>query len=88
MLFHHTLPLKHITKVILVVMLMKCVLWINLFKPRVVVSTSVSPHIILIEVKFDYNKNYQLQFGKYAQLHPDNTLTIIQADSMVGDLCS
>ena len=51
--FCHTLPFKHIPKAILFAMAINCALWINVFPPKVVFSTSVSPCTIFIGVNFD-----------------------------------
>ena len=65
----HTLPLKYLPKVIIFSMLMNCALWINTFLPKGRVSTSASPRTILIGGKFDYNKQFRLKFGQYAQVN-------------------
>ena len=57
---HHTLPFKHIPKLILVSILINCTLWLNMFPPKVGVSTSVIPPTILTGLNFDYNKHCQL----------------------------
>ena len=76
---HHTIPFNHIPKVIQVSLFMNCALWINVLPQKLVVSTSVSPCIILTEVNFDYNKHCRLQFFQYAQLYQEKTPTNSQA---------
>ena len=66
---HHNLPFKHIPKVILVAMLMKCELRLNMFPQKGRVSTSVSTHTILIEVMLEFNKHCRLKNFQYSQVY-------------------
>ena len=65
----HSVPFKMIPKIMIIEMIYNCVLWINAFRPKGGVSEFISPHTLLTGVKFDYNCQFMLSFGAYAQVH-------------------
>ena len=69
--FCHTLPFKHVSKVILIDMFMNCELWIDSFLKKGGVYESVSSCTIFTGVNFDYNKYCNLRFFQYAQVHQE-----------------
>ena len=52
----HSIPLQHLSRVILIYLLMNCMLQINNFTKKK--STPVSDQTILIGLKFDSNKYF------------------------------
>ena len=80
----HTLPLKHVPRVILVSMLMNCTLCLKTFTQKVGFSTPFSPKTIFTVLNFYYNKHFRIQFGQYEQVHQQNTPINSQLSRIYG----
>ena len=85
--FCHSLPFKMIPKIMITEMIYNCVLWINAFPPKGVVSTSISPRTLLTGLKFDYNCPCKIAFGDYAQVHEEKFPTNSQQARTLGAIC-
>ena len=70
----HTLPFEVLTRLLLVEMVNNCVLWLNMFPAKGVI-TNASPRNLMTGIKLDYNKHFRLQFGSYVQVHDEPSLT-------------
>ena len=68
--YHHNIKFKHAHKVILVAMLINFSMLIKNFPSKGGVYKSVIHHTILAGVKFDYDKNCQIQLGHYTKISP------------------
>jgi hypothetical protein len=53
-------------------MIYLCTFWLNSFPPNNSISTTLSPHAIVIGTQLDYTKHCQLEFGTYVQTHEDH----------------
>eukprot|EP00957_Ditylum_brightwellii_P046336 3516129-Ditylum_brightwellii.AAC.1 len=66
---YNTLPFKKVPGRILVELVNFVVFWLNVFLPSAGVSKTLSPRTIITGLEVDYDKYYQLEFGKYVQTH-------------------
>ena len=69
----HMLPFKYLPVLMVIEMIMCSVLWLNAFPAKNGVSDSLSPHLLMTGVPFDYNKHCKHAFGTYGQVHEDAT---------------
>ena len=56
----------------LIYLAMVCVVQLNIFPAKGGVSEYFSPHVILTQLKLDYNKHCKIRFGTYVQANEDN----------------
>ena len=47
------------------------IVWLNAFPQKSGISIITNPHLIMMGMKLDYNKHWQVSFGAYVEVHDD-----------------
>ena len=69
---YNTLPFKQMPARMVTEMIYVSTFWLNSFLPSNSISTTLSPHTIVVGTQLDYTKHCQLEFGTYIQTHEED----------------
>jgi hypothetical protein len=57
-------------------MVSTCNFWLHIFPPKDGISRNINPRELITVIEIDCNKNIQVEFGEYLQVHEDHGNTI------------
>ncbi len=69
---YNTLPFCRMPTRMIIEMVKASNFWLNCFPPSDGISSTLSPHALVLGTPIDYVKHCQLEFGTYAQVHEDH----------------
>ena len=68
----NTMPFKRIPTRMVVELIYSSVFWLNTFPVNDGVSDTMSPRLIILGMKIDYDKHCKIEYGAYAQSHDEH----------------